>query len=59
MPFKSKAQMRGAFSGAFGKKFQQKAASWAEETPDLSGLPEHIMKDKTKESIVKKLAKNR
>ena len=51
--------MRGAFSGAFGKKFQGKAASWAAETPNLGSLPEHIMKKKTKDSIVKKLTKNR
>ena len=51
--------MRGAFSGAFGKKFQQKAESWAAETPNLGSLPEHIMKKKTKDSIVKKLTKNR
>ena len=59
MPFRSKAQMRGAFSGAFGKKFQQKAAGWAKETPNIDSLPEHIMKKKTKDSIVKKLSKNR
>ena len=59
MPFRSKSQMRGAFSGAFGKKFQGKAASWAAETPNLGSLPEHIMKKKTKDSIVKKLTKNR
>ena len=58
-PFLSKAHLRGAFSGAFGKKFQQKAESWAAETPNLGSLPEHIMKKKTKDSIVKKLTKNR
>lgn len=59
MPFKSKAQMRGAFSGAFGKKFQQKAEGWAKETPNIDNLPEHITKEKTKKSIVKKLIKNK
>lgn len=58
-PFRSKSQMRGAFSGAFGKKFQQKAEGWAKETPDIDKLPEHIMKKKTKDSIMKKLIKNR
>ena len=51
--------MRGAFSGAFGPKFQAKAESWAAKTPNLGGLPEHITKKKTKDSIVKKLLKNK
>lgn len=51
--------MRGAFSGAFGKKFQQKAGKWAEETPNIDDLPEHVLRQKTKKSIMKKLIKNR
>lgn len=59
MPFRSKSQMRGAFSGAFGKEFQGKAEHWAEETPNIDNLPEHITKKKTKDSIFRKLIKNR
>lgn len=58
-PFRSKAQMRGAFSGAFGKKFQQKAEKWAGETPKIDNLPEHVTPKKVKQSIIKKLIKNK
>jgi type IV secretory pathway TrbL component len=44
MPFKSKSQMRGAFSGAFGKTMQNKAQQWAKETPSLKQLPERVSK---------------
>jgi len=40
MPFKSKAQMRGAFSGAFGPEMKAKASTWAKETPDIKALPD-------------------
>lgn len=51
--------MRGAFSGAFGQKFKDKAERWAKETPNIKDLPEHVTKKKTKESIIKKLTKNK
>ena len=41
MPFKSKAQMRAAFSGALGPTMKKKARTWADETPDPKGLPDH------------------
>lgn len=40
MPFQSKSQMRGAFSGAFGPAMKKKAKSWADETPSIKKLPE-------------------
>lgn len=42
MPFKSKAQMRAAFSGALGSKMRERAETWAHETPDIKGLPDHV-----------------
>jgi hypothetical protein len=48
MPFKSKAQMRAAFSGALGKEMELKAKQWAFETPNPKSLPEHAKKDKKK-----------
>ena len=42
MPFSSKSQMRGAFSGALGPEMQAKAPSWAHETPNLKNLPVHV-----------------
>jgi len=41
MPFVSKSQMRGAFSGAFGPEMKAKAEGWAKETPNIKKLPEH------------------
>ncbi len=41
MPFKSKAQMRAAFSGELGPEMQSRARQWARETPNLKKLPEH------------------
>ncbi len=40
MPFKSKSQMRGAFSGALGPEMKKKAKQWAEETPNIKALPD-------------------
>jgi hypothetical protein len=42
MPFTSKAQMRGAFSGALGPEMKAKAQEWAKETPNIQDLPEHV-----------------
>lgn len=41
MPFKSRAQMKAAFSGALGSEMKKKARQWAHETPNIKGLPEH------------------
>lgn len=35
------------------------AKRWAAETPTNAKLPEHVVKEKTKKSILKKLTKNR
>jgi len=43
MPFKSKSQMRGAFSGALGSEMKRKAKHWAALTPDIKSLPEHSL----------------
>ena len=40
MPFKSLSQMRAAFSGALGGEMKSKAHEWANETPNIKGLPE-------------------
>jgi hypothetical protein len=40
VPFKSKSQMRGAFSGAFGPEMKARAHHWASLTPNISKLPE-------------------
>ena len=42
MPFKSKAQMKAAFSGALGPKMKKAAKEWASVTPNPKGLPEHV-----------------
>ncbi len=46
MPFKSKAQMRAAFSGALGKEMKSKAKTWASETPNIKSLPKKVKKTK-------------
>jgi hypothetical protein len=46
-PFRSKAQMRAAFSGALGPKMKKKAKHWADVTPDPEGLPEHADTEKS------------
>ena len=48
MPFRSKRQMRAAFSGALGKKMQDDAHAWAHETKDIKKLPERVKKEKKK-----------
>ena len=47
-PFKSKSQMRAAFSGALGAEMKKKAETWAKETPNIKGLPEKDKKSKKK-----------
>jgi hypothetical protein len=53
MPYKSLAQMRGAFSGALGPSMKARAQEWADATSNISQLPEHVEK-KTKQGIIKK-----
>ena len=48
MPFKSKAQMRAAFAGTLGEAMKKNAKHWADETGDLSKLPEYASKKKKK-----------
>lgn len=43
MPLKSKAQQRFMFA-----KKPKMAKEWAEETPDIKKLPEHVKKKKPK-----------
>ncbi len=47
MPFKSKAQMRAAFSGALGSKMKRAAKEWADKTPNPEDLPEHSDTEKS------------
>jgi hypothetical protein len=48
MPFRSKSQMKAAFSGALGPKMKAKAKQWADETPNIKKLPKHVKKGKGK-----------
>ena len=48
MPFKSKAQLRAAFAGTLGQAMKKNAKHWADETGDLSKLPEYASKKKKK-----------
>jgi hypothetical protein len=43
VPFRSKAQMRAAFSGHIPGFSRERAAEWASETPDVGKLPERVM----------------
>lgn len=52
MPFESKAQMRAAFGGYLGPEMQAKAREFADATPDVKRLPEHVSR---KHALVKKL----
>lgn len=56
MPFKSKAQMRKFFAMEDrGELPEGKAEEWADETPDLRGLPER-KKKRTKKAMLLKMA---
>lgn len=48
MPFKSKSQMRAAFSGFLGSEMKRKAKQWADETPNIKELPNHVRFKKIK-----------
>ena len=52
IPFQSKSQMRGAFSGAFGPEMKSKAKSWADETPNIKKLPEKKTKPSNPNDIL-------
>lgn len=46
MPFKSSSQMRAAFGGYLGQEMKRKAKEFAQATPDIKALPEHVKKNK-------------
>jgi hypothetical protein len=48
MPFKSKAQMKGAFGGYLGPEMKSKAKEFADATPNIKSLPEHVKGTKFK-----------
>ena len=48
MPFVSKVQLKDAFSGGLGPEMQEKAKTWADETPDIKHLPVRLKKPKSK-----------
>jgi hypothetical protein len=58
MPFLSLAQNRWGHSIPGQMALKGKLHEWEKKT-DYSKLPEHVVKQKTKKSIVKKLKKNR
>lgn len=57
MPFKSLAQMRGAFSGKLGPEMKAHAQEWMDATKNYKDLPEHIIPAKKKMEIIKKAIK--
>ena len=58
MPFKSRAQAKWGNSEVGQMALKGKLNEWNKST-DFSKLPEHVVKEKTKKSIMKKLTKNR
>jgi len=42
MPFRSKSQLRAAFGGFLGAEMKAKAKQWADETPNIKELPNHV-----------------
>jgi hypothetical protein len=58
MPFLSKAQNAWGHSPDGVKALGGKLDEW-EKSTNYSHLPEHVTKKKTRDSIVKKLTKNR
>ncbi len=46
MPFKSSAQMRGAFGGYLGPEMESKASEFAHATPNIKNLPAHVARKK-------------
>ena len=53
MPFQSKAQMNAAFGGYLGSDMKKKASTWAKETPNIKGLPEHKKLSKALDGLKK------
>ena len=53
MPFKSKKQMRAAFGGYLGSEMKSKAKEFADATPDIKSLPEHVSSKKVKLKVKK------
>lgn len=51
MPFESKAQARAAFGGYLGSEMKAKAKEFAQATPNLKNLPEHVGKKKKRPPI--------
>ena len=58
MPFKSLAQNAWAHTPDGVKALKGKLDEW-ESSTNYKNLPQHVTKKKTKDSIVKKLTKNR
>ena len=58
MPFKSRAQAKWGNSISGQEALKGKLHEWNTST-DFRNLPEHVVKEKTKKSIIKKLIKNR
>lgn len=54
MPFKSDAQRKFLWAN-----HPEIAKRWEDETPDDKKLPKHVVKKKSKDSIMKKLIRNR
>lgn len=52
MPFKSKAQMRAAFGGYLGPEMKAKAKEFADATPSLKALPEHVKKHQKRKALL-------
>ena len=46
MPFKSQAQARAAFGGYLGPEMKSKAKEFADATPDIKKLPQHVSASK-------------
>ena len=54
MPFRSLAQMRGAFSGKLGPEMKAHSKEWLAATKNAKDLPEHIIPKKAKMEVIKK-----
>jgi len=57
MPFRSLAQMRGAFSGKLGPEMKAHAKEWMDATKNAKDLPEHVISKKKKLEVLKKALK--
>ena len=59
MPFKSKSQNRWAHTIEGQKEMGSKLDEWEKATKNYDDLPEHVTKKRVKDSIIKKLTKNK